>query len=101
MKQLAYSLNLSLVLCEAGVVPDGLDCVQAAHDALTRANWISRKNGRWTLAEDGYEVMCAALAVHDKQIAVATNAQLVAADRLIHSRIASGDVIHVEPTTAH
>lgn len=101
MNQLAYSMNLAMALCELGVMGELLPSITAAQDALVRANWISRKEGRWTLNEAAYETICEALSAQDQQVATATAGELLAAEKIIKSRLASGDVIHVDAVHHH
>ena len=101
MNQLAYSLNFAMALCEIGVEHDELPCVTAGQDALIRANWISRKLGHWEISDEGYQRICAALLIHDRQVLAATKGQILEAEKLIQDRLASGDVIHVESASEH
>jgi hypothetical protein len=96
MEQLGYSLSMAVVLCELGCEKDALPCVSQAHDALVRANWISRKTGNWAMSEESYRQVCAALAVHDLQLERATPGQMSAAEQVVSDQHASGCVIHVE-----
>lgn len=101
MNQLAYSLNVAMALCELGVEANDSACIEAAQDALVRANWISRKEGRWTMSDESYRSICAALAVHDRQVEMATRGELLAAEKIIKDRLAAGQVIHVEAIGNH
>ncbi|ACD21574.1 hypothetical protein [Paraburkholderia phytofirmans] len=96
MNQLAYSINLAAALAELGVCTDGHDRIAAAQDALVASNAISLDAGRWIISDDCYRMIRDALAIHDRQMEIASQGEIQAAHRMIQERVKAGDVTHVD-----
>lgn len=101
MNQLAYALNLALVLCELGFRSEQVACIRVAQECLARLGAEGRRGGRWCVDEEAYRAIGPALAVHDSQFVTATVAEIRRAERTILDRIAAGDVVRVEAGAAH
>ncbi|WP_212197104.1 hypothetical protein [Burkholderia vietnamiensis] len=101
MNQLAYALNLALVLCELGFRNEQAACIRLAQECLVRVGADGRRGGRWCVDEEAYRAIGPALAVHDHQLETATVTQIRRAERTILDRIATGDVVRVEAVQPH
>ncbi|WP_155754598.1 hypothetical protein [Burkholderia stagnalis] len=101
MNQLAYALNLALVLCELGFRDEQAARIRLAQECLARVGAEGRRGGRWCVDEEAYRAIGPALEVHDHQLAVATVAAIRRAERAIKDRLAAGDVVRVEVAQSH
>lgn len=71
---LAYCLNIAMVLCEHGVMPQGLSAIEGGQDSLV----IVRDIGTWQLGSHVFAVNCA-VNIFKTQLENATNQQVVKA----------------------
>ncbi|MEX3960237.1 hypothetical protein [Trinickia sp. EG282A] len=101
MNQLAYALNLALVLCEQGFGPEQESCIHRAQECLVRMGAEGRRGVRWHVDEEMYRAIGAALEVHDQQVESATQADIRIAEETIKARLAAGDVVRVEVAQSH
>lgn len=101
MNQLAYALNLSLVLCELGFGPEQEACIHRAQECLVRMGAAGRRGGRWSVDDEMYRAIGPALEVHDQQVESATQADIRIAEETIKARLAAGDVVRVEEAQSH
>lgn len=101
MNQLAYALNLALVLCELGFSNEQAACIRLAQECLARVGAEGRLGGRWCVNEEAYRAIGPALEVHDHQLETATVTEIRRAERTILDRIAAGDVVRVEAAQPH
>jgi hypothetical protein len=101
MNQLAYALNLALVLCELGFGPEQEACIHRAQECLVRMGAEGRRGGRWHVDEELYRSIGAALEVHDQQIESATQAEIRIAEETIKARLAEGEVVRVQVVQSH
>ncbi len=101
MNQLAYALNLALVLCELGFGPEQEARIHRAQEFLEHAVVGGRQGRRWHVSEEAYRAICPALEVHDQQIETATHADIRRAEEKIKERLAAGDVVRLEVVNAY
>ncbi|WP_198390432.1 hypothetical protein [Burkholderia ubonensis] len=101
MNQLAYALNLALVLCELGFRRDQETCIRRAQEYLARMGAEGRGGGRWCVDEEAYRAIGPALDVHDQQVETATVAEIRIAEETIKDRLAAGNVVRVEAGRPH
>ncbi|SEU40545.1 hypothetical protein SAMN03159335_06338 [Burkholderia cepacia] len=101
MNQLAYALNLALVLCELGFRSEQAACIRLAQEFLARVGAEGRRGGRWHVDEEAYRAIGPALDVHDQQVETATVAEIRRAEETIKDRLAVGDVVRVEVSQSH
>lgn len=101
MNQLAYALNLALVLCELGFRDEQAASIRLAQECLARVGADGRRGGRWCVDEEAYRAIGPALEVHDHQLETATVTEIRRAERTILDRIAAGDVVRVEAEQPH
>lgn len=91
VKQVVYALNMSLVLAEAGFGEEHVPLVANAMDACFSSGGIRRlESGCWGLATEYEEAVGTALLLHDEQLAIASVAELQAADAELKRRVAAG-----------
>ncbi|WP_207002550.1 hypothetical protein [Trinickia mobilis] len=95
MRQVAYALNMAMVLCERGLGREWLALVQRAQEALVRSAADSHKVGKWVLDDDAYALICEALEIHDQQAEAATTAAIQAAENEINRRARQAKVLHI------
>jgi hypothetical protein len=100
MHQLAYALNMATALAELGIGAEYQADIHSAQRALMICHAHSHELGRWIIHNDEYKVICDALLVHDKQLDIATQAEVKAADEAIIRCTRAGDVIVVERAAA-
>lgn len=99
MSQVAYAVNLAMMLCELGVGAEFIEYVREAQDCLAVAGAVSKRKGYWVIDEKSVRAIDLALHLHDQQIQMASQAQIGAAERAIKVRLEAGNVIRVEPST--
>jgi hypothetical protein len=93
--QLAYSLNMTLVLCELGVGANFLEAAIAAQNALAVCIERSAPLRRLALDDVSYRAIGEVLRVHDVQLKTASQAELAEAREVIRLRREQGDVIRL------
>ncbi|WP_227742895.1 hypothetical protein [Burkholderia gladioli] len=71
---------MSLLLCHLKVLPEALQAATEAQDALMIAHSRSHAVKRWIIPDELFEIICRALTAYDRQLAVASQAQIIAAD---------------------
>ena len=94
---LACSLNIAMLLAEAGVHPDhtytqALQIIKDAQMGLMRAANFAQDGGEWKLGTNQLSIECA-FRLHDEQIAIATKGQIVCAMEEVHRRITVGETL--------
>lgn len=89
------ALNVGMALAEADVGADYEKEIVAALDGAFRAKIRSAKSGTFRLDGEAMRDIEHALRIHDAQMETATRAQVTAAMRLVHDRIAEGNVYQV------
>jgi hypothetical protein len=92
---LALAVNVSLMLCEAGLGGDWLDKVREAQDALVTLEARRNRIGRYVLSGLELQRLTAAIELHDSQLASpdCTEGLMVRALTEIRRRVESGNVI--------
>ena len=86
---LACSINVAMVLAEIGVMPQGLQVINAGQDALIRVRAHAQNTGEWTLGIHAFAIECA-FKFHDQQLKEAGKGQIIAALEEVHRRIDAG-----------
>ncbi|MCC8393641.1 hypothetical protein LJ656_13685 [Paraburkholderia sp. MMS20-SJTR3] len=76
---LSRHLLVSQELACGGLADDLLTEIERAHAALVRLDSRERETGKWTLDDDEYARLCAALAIFDSQLATASLSELASA----------------------
>jgi hypothetical protein len=93
---LAGAVNLALVLAErAANNADAIALIQAAQDALMRAQHRSKTLGRYGFDGPGYAAVQAVLDLHDQQLALCTGKQIIDAMDEAIRRMRAGHVFEV------
>ncbi len=86
---LACSINVAMVLAELGVMPQGLQIIQDAQDALIRVRAHAQISGEWQLGIHAFPIECA-LKMHNQQIQEAGTGQIITALEEVFRRIDTG-----------
>ncbi|MBB5501419.1 hypothetical protein [Paraburkholderia sp. MM5384-R2] len=73
---LSRHLLVSQELVHAGRGAD----IESAHAAMVRLDVRERQTGRWSLEDDDYASLCAALAIFDGQLSAASLSELASAE---------------------
>ncbi|WP_025599289.1 hypothetical protein [Burkholderia sp. WSM2230] len=73
---LSRHLLVSQELARLGLGEDVLDDIQRGHAAMVHLDEREQRTGAWTLSEDEYSRLCAALAILDGQLAVASLSEI-------------------------
>lgn len=81
MRRLAYALNMSMLLCHLKILPADLPSVIEAQEAIMIAHSHSHALKRWVIPDAEFDIICGAITVYERQLAIASQAQIVAADR--------------------
>lgn len=94
---LACSLNIAMLLAEAGVHPDhtytqALQIIKDAQQGLMRAAHFAHDGGEWKLGTNQLSIG-SAFHLHDKQLEQASKGQIVCAMEEVHRRITVGDTL--------
>ena len=92
MLRLAYALNMSMLLCDLKILPEDLPAVVEAQEALMIAHSHSHAMKRWVIQDAQFEIICRALSIYERQLAMASQAQVIAADCELVGLQASGEV---------
>ncbi|MGF6917441.1 hypothetical protein [Paraburkholderia sp. 40] len=77
---LSRHLLVSQELVHAGRGADARADIESAHAAMVRLDARERQTGRWSLADDDYASLCAALAIFDGQLSAASLSELASAE---------------------
>ena len=93
---IACTLNIALVLAERGYGAEWVERVKAAQDGLMRCQGRGQNTGRWGLDGEAMTALTDALALHDEQIALATQREIREAIAEVHRRITNGDTLELE-----
>lgn len=96
---LVTGVNMTLGLCEQGLGEEHLQLVIQALEAIHRSMQRVR-GGIYLLDGDGVRAIQETLAVHDAQMEIATERQILAAQRIIDERIAAGQTYAHQPELA-
>ena len=89
---LACALNISMLLCEAGISAPALQTIKLAQDALLRSRERAQRTDKWALDGEGIHILRVALLIHDEQMSYATRDQIIRAIAEVHKRVAQGEV---------
>lgn len=94
---LAVGANVSMVLCERGVLADRLPDVLDAQDALVRMRARANRTGRYVADGPGLQAITRFVELHEEQLAPGncTQAQVLSAVQEVQNRRAAGQVIEV------
>ena len=90
---LAVTINLALLLAEAGLQQTALPALILAQKALISAKARTPRTNRWGFTGDELTLIKSALIIHDEQIASSTPRQIKTALDEIHQRITDGEVM--------
>ncbi|MGF6854626.1 hypothetical protein [Paraburkholderia sp. CI3] len=77
---LSRHLLVSQELVHAGRGADARADIESAHAAMVRLDVRERQTGRWSLEDDDYASLCAALAIFDGQLSAASLSELASAE---------------------
>ncbi|MGF6931493.1 hypothetical protein OKW41_000632 [Paraburkholderia sp. UCT70] len=77
---LSRHLLVSQELVHAGRGADARADIESAHAAMVRLDVRERQTGRWSLEDDDYARLCAALAIFDGQLSAASLSELASAE---------------------
>ncbi|APA89234.1 hypothetical protein BJG93_22020 [Paraburkholderia sprentiae WSM5005] len=77
---LSRHLLMSEELAHAGVGADSRVDIASAHAAMLRLDARERETARWSLEDDDYACLCAALAIFDQQLSAASLSELASAE---------------------
>lgn len=69
---LVRHLLVSEELCRLGLGPDELANIENAHAAIVRLDAAKHRDGVWVLGDNEYSRLCAALAIQDAQLSIAS-----------------------------
>ncbi|NML34680.1 hypothetical protein [Paraburkholderia antibiotica] len=97
---LSRHLLVAQELARAGLGDAALAEIERAHAALVRIDRRERETGRWSLEDEDYASLCAALAIFDGQLAVASLSELASAQaRMIEGLMRSARLHALADTT--
>ena len=78
-------------LCRLGLQPEGLEYVESAHAAMVQLDVTEPQAGGWTLGEDEYLRLCAALSILDAQLSAASLEMIARAEaRMVEGLLRAG-----------
>ena len=94
---LACSINIALLLAEAGVHPhhtqaQAIQIIKDAQEGLMRAHHRGTQHQQWNLGRDTFVIECA-YRLHDAQIAAASKGKIVCAMEEVHRRVSIGETL--------
>lgn len=90
---LSRHLLVSQELARLGLGEDVLADIESAHAAMVRLDAREHEDGRWTLEDHEYARLCAALAILDGQLSVASLSEIASAEaRMIEGLMRSAQV---------
>jgi hypothetical protein len=89
----ACMLNLALILTEQGVLPQALDTIKQAQDAIVRSRARAEKFNSWAFDGEGIRAVLTAANYHDEQLEVAKRSQVVHAIKEVHRRVEIGEAV--------
>lgn len=92
-EQLAVAMNISMLLCEAGVGVEYLSFAIAGQDAVARCKARAGRIGKWGLDGAGLDALRYALELHEQQIELATQRQVSAVMAELHRRARAGHLM--------
>ena len=88
---LACSINIALLLGEAGIEPSAIPVIKLAQEALLRARDRAKQHDKWAFDGEGIRIIMAAINLHEEQVRQATRSQIVAAMDEVKRRISIGE----------
>ncbi|MDT3708138.1 MAG: hypothetical protein ROZ09_15050 [Thiobacillus sp.] len=91
---IAALVNVSLVLCERGVGPEGMGCVQAAQDALVEILERQRRTGKWGFSGPEMQAINDCAHLHEQQIAIVPRRECRDAMLEVRRRVDRGEVLN-------
>ena len=77
---LSRHLLVSQELARVGLGADTREDIESAHAAMVRLDLRERETGHWSLEDDDYASLCAALAIFDGQLSAASLSELASAE---------------------
>lgn len=86
------TLNTALVLCERGFGPEHEAIMVDALDGVFRAKLRHAKNGKWGFDGPAIQAIKAGFEVHEAQLEIAIQAEVLSALGEVARRVDSGDV---------
>jgi hypothetical protein len=89
-------------LCRLGLEPDGLDYVESAHAAMVQLDASEHQASGWSVGDDEYLRLCAALSVFDAQLSAASLETIARAEaRMVEGLLRAGhkQVVAEAPST--
>jgi len=89
-------------LCRLGLEPEGLEYVESAHAAMVQLDAAEHQAGGWSVGEDDYLRLCAALSVLDTQLSAASLEMIARAEaRMVEGLLRAGQrqAVAEAPTT--
>lgn len=92
---LSQAANVSLILAEDGFGPEFIPDIKRAQDALMRAAFRARVAARWGFDGDGIADLRTLVELHDRQMEIATRADVRKVIREMNRRLAAGDILEI------
>jgi hypothetical protein len=89
-------------LCRLGLEPEGLQYVESAHAAMVQLDAAEHQQDGWTLGDDEYPRLCAALSILDAQLSAASLEMIARAEtRMVEGLLRAGQkqLVAEAPTT--
>lgn len=91
-----FTLNMALLLCEAGYGPEWETLLSTALEGAFRAKLRADKTNKWGFDGPALSAIAEALEVHEAQLAAARQADILAARDEMKRRIDAGIVLRAE-----
>jgi hypothetical protein len=89
-------------LCRLGLEPEGLGYIESAHAAMVQIDLTEHQAGGWTVGDDEYLRLCAALSILDAQLSAASLEMIARAEaRMVEGLLRAGQkqAVAEAPTT--
>lgn len=78
-------------LCRLGLEPEGLAYIESAHAAMVELDAAEHQQDGWTLDDDTYPQLCAALSILDAQLSAASLEMIARAEtRMVEGLLRAG-----------
>ena len=87
------ALNIALMLAEQGILPEALDTIKQAQNALVRSRARASKFGTWAFDGEGIRDVLAAANYYDEQLEISKRSQVIQAIKEVHRRIDIGETV--------
>jgi hypothetical protein len=95
LNDLAVATNLTMLLCEKDIGPEGMEIAKAAQQAVLAARARAQRHGRPGFSGLELQAVTACLEHHDAQIEHGGQAAVSAAYLEMHNRLEQGHVMEV------